>query len=179
MTKQKALETIERLGLDNRGYANLKEAINVAIECLRESCDKEQKVENQPCSCYRETTEKHYLSEFAQGIYFAKTGKRKNYTESIVGKCMGTKEVDVCSCGGDCRKCDFYPEKRKKAIREAYPTDNDKELLYWLRTHMTSITRYVFNENHDRDEEYKVLAKKAVDEILFMINGERTRHNTK
>ena len=23
----------------------------------------------------------------------------------------GTKEVDVCNCGGDRSKCDFYPEK--------------------------------------------------------------------
>lgn len=26
--------------------------------------------------------------------------------------CMGTKECDPCSCGGDMSKCDFYPEKR-------------------------------------------------------------------
>lgn len=26
--------------------------------------------------------------------------------------CKGTKELDVCRCGGDVKKCDFYPEKR-------------------------------------------------------------------
>jgi hypothetical protein len=26
--------------------------------------------------------------------------------------CNGTKERDVCRCGGDVKKCDFYPEKR-------------------------------------------------------------------
>ena len=30
-------------------------------------------------------------------------------------RCLGTKEVDRCNCGGDESKCDFYPEKRKKA----------------------------------------------------------------
>ena len=30
-------------------------------------------------------------------------------------RCLGTKEVETCSCGGDESKCDFYPEKRKKA----------------------------------------------------------------
>lgn len=29
--------------------------------------------------------------------------------------CMGTKEMDVCSCNGHRRKCDFYPEIREKA----------------------------------------------------------------
>lgn len=26
--------------------------------------------------------------------------------------CKGTKELDVCRCGGDVKKCDFYPKKR-------------------------------------------------------------------
>ena len=30
-------------------------------------------------------------------------------------RCLGTKEVEPCSCGGDESKCDFYPEKRKAA----------------------------------------------------------------
>lgn len=29
-----------------------------------------------------------------------------------IERCSGTKEVDVCNCGGDSGKCDFYPEKR-------------------------------------------------------------------
>lgn len=33
----------------------------------------------------------------------------------IIGRCYGTKERDVCSCGGDESKCDFYPEKRAAA----------------------------------------------------------------
>ena len=31
------------------------------------------------------------------------------------GVCLGTKEQDRCSCGGDESKCNFYPEKRKAA----------------------------------------------------------------
>ena len=30
-------------------------------------------------------------------------------------RCLGTKEVETCSCGGDKSKCDFYPKKRKAA----------------------------------------------------------------
>lgn len=29
-----------------------------------------------------------------------------------IERCSGTKEVDVCNCGGGSGKCDFYPEKR-------------------------------------------------------------------
>ena len=30
-------------------------------------------------------------------------------------ECWGTKEREVCKCGGDPTKCDFYPEVRAKA----------------------------------------------------------------
>lgn len=30
-------------------------------------------------------------------------------------RCLGTKEVETCSCDGDESKCDFYPEKRRAA----------------------------------------------------------------
>lgn len=29
--------------------------------------------------------------------------------------CNGTKERELCHCGGDERKCDFYPKKRERA----------------------------------------------------------------
>lgn len=58
------------------------------------------------------------------------------------------------------------------------------DLLFMLRTNMTSITRYVRNERvlhpHltegqfiDRNLEYKKLAKDAVNNILQYINGEQ------
>lgn len=31
------------------------------------------------------------------------------------GRCVGTREVDSCFCGGDESKCDFYPEVREKS----------------------------------------------------------------
>jgi hypothetical protein len=47
--------------------------------------------------------------------------------------CNGTKEQDVCSCGGDRAKCDFYPQVRNKALKENEPMKaklliNGKEL---------------------------------------------------
>ena len=39
-------------------------------------------------------------------------------TYSGESRCLGTKEVETCSCGGDESKCDFYPEKRKAAEKK-------------------------------------------------------------
>lgn len=32
------------------------------------------------------------------------------------GYCMGTKEMEFCSCHGDESKCNYYPEKRNKKM---------------------------------------------------------------
>jgi hypothetical protein len=37
------------------------------------------------------------------------------------GVCWGTREQDICSCGGDRTKCDFYPDVREKAFKEIEP----------------------------------------------------------
>ena len=37
------------------------------------------------------------------------------HDENGKSECWGTRERDVCSCGGDETKCDFYPEKRASA----------------------------------------------------------------
>ena len=44
----------------------------------------------------------------------------KTYTEPY-GYCNGTRERDLCSCGGDRTKCNFYPEVREKALKEQLP----------------------------------------------------------
>lgn len=36
------------------------------------------------------------------------------------GQCYGTRECDPCDCGGDESKCDFYPEKRKAAMKPEF-----------------------------------------------------------
>jgi hypothetical protein len=45
--------------------------------------------------------------------------------------CIGTKEWDQCSCGGDRSKCDFYEHVREKAILEAAQQYNDKATIYF------------------------------------------------
>ena len=36
------------------------------------------------------------------------------------GRCLGTKEIETCDCGGDESKCDFYPERRKKSKKPSF-----------------------------------------------------------
>lgn len=47
-------------------------------------------------------------------------GKCVSYVESRwsdeFGCCMGTKEMETCSCQGDETRCNFYPEKRIKKM---------------------------------------------------------------
>lgn len=54
----------------------------------------------------------------------------KNYSLDCISTesysvCFGTKECEKCSCGGDRTKCDFYPEVRLKAQKEAIENSLD------------------------------------------------------
>lgn len=47
----------------------------------------------------------------------------KGATDAAQGYCIGTKECEDCSCGGNELKCDFYDYIRERAILEqASPT---------------------------------------------------------
>ena len=64
------------------------------------------------CDCYRTRTVKHYLSEYEKGYYAAlHGGARVDFIDEEESYCIGTKEREICTCGGDKRKCDFYPTK--------------------------------------------------------------------
>lgn len=45
-----------------------------------------------------------------------------------IGRCLGTKEIETCDCGGDESKCDFYPERRKKSKKHNF-SDIIQELI--------------------------------------------------
>lgn len=61
------------------------------------------------CDCYRVEPEIHcFVDEKGVPIY-----------ESInVPRCRGTKESDVCDCGGNKLKCNFYERVRAEAAEE-------------------------------------------------------------
>lgn len=64
------------------------------------------------CDCYRTRIVKHYLSEYEKGYYAAlHGGARVDFIDEEESYCIGTKECECCTCGGDKRKCNFYPAK--------------------------------------------------------------------
>lgn len=64
------------------------------------------------CDCYRTRIVRHYLSEYEKGYYAALYGgARVDFINEEESYCIGTKERECCACGGDKRKCDFYPAK--------------------------------------------------------------------
>ena len=58
------------------------------------------------------------------------------YSRYVYSVCLGAKELERCYCGGDKSKCDFYPEKRKAAIKpmntaEMYIKANENGKTYY------------------------------------------------
>lgn len=72
------------------------------------------------CDCYRVEPEIHcFVDENGIPIY-----------ESInVPRCLGTKEKDVCDCGGDKLKCNFYERVRAEAAEEKKSLSTNKNVL--------------------------------------------------
>lgn len=61
------------------------------------------------CDCYCEDIK-------AEPRYNQYTGDYVGSVDVKFAYCIGTKEQDECSCGGDHAKCDFYHEIREKAV---------------------------------------------------------------
>lgn len=60
-------------------------------------------------------------------------------------RCLGTKEKELCACGGDELKCDFYPKNKDKASRSNV-TDIVTEIESIL---MASDTNWMLSYNPD------------------------------
>ena len=64
------------------------------------------------CDSYRTKKMRRYLTEYEKGFYSALHGRSPvDYIVEDRSYCAGTKECESCTCGGDRRKCDFYPIK--------------------------------------------------------------------
>lgn len=62
------------------------------------------------CDSYRTKKTRRYLTEYEKGFYAALHGRAPvDYIVEDQPYCMGTRECECCTCGGDKRKCDFYP----------------------------------------------------------------------
>lgn len=40
--------------------------------------------------------------------------------DTMNGECWGTKERELCNCGGDTEYCNYYPERRN--LKDTRPT---------------------------------------------------------
>ena len=82
------------------------------------------------CDCYQFETKRRYLSNIDKITYTLATERlAPEYIDEEVGVCYGTKEKDVCNCGGDKRKCSFYEIVREKAAEEEKNLSTSKSVL--------------------------------------------------
>lgn len=106
----------------------------------------------------------------------------------ICNACEMGHGFDGCSYGGreHYKRCSITQKTAKALYNVGYrkmkqaqieeiakfdkPCYDYNKLLYIIRCNMTSITRYVRNENEAYDIRYKELAEKAVENILKAIN---------
>lgn len=58
--------------------------------------------------------------------------ERNDKTLQFREECWGTKEREVCSCGGDTTKCTFYPEIRLEALAKKNRELKIKKLKLFL-----------------------------------------------
>lgn len=65
------------------------------------------------CAYYRVKKVQRHLSDYEQGVYFGLYGLKKKCIEEEKSYCIGTRECDTCSCGGDRSKCDLYEDARE------------------------------------------------------------------
>lgn len=71
------------------------------------------------CDCYRTKKVRRYLTEYEKGFYAALHGGiSTDYIVENQSYCLGTKECEFCTCGGDKRKCDFYRNTDKDYEKE-------------------------------------------------------------
>ena len=93
---------------------------------------------------------------------------------NVVSRCQREKDKGrdgtACYCKGRKIACTYSAKTRMEGIAEEMSLD-EKERVYWIRTHMTSISRYLKNENPKHAEEYKKLALEAAEAILRIVNG--------
>lgn len=117
------------------------------------------------CDCYQFETKRRYLSNIDKITYTLATERlAPEYIDEEVGVCYGTKEKDVCNCGGDKRKCSFYEIVREKAAEEEKNLSTTKNVLeeiesligeYWV----TDPIYYVDSKNKEEAGAAKLCCK--------------------
>nr|DAF49163.1 MAG TPA: hypothetical protein [Siphoviridae sp. ctnpt50] len=118
------------------------------------------------CDCYHVEPEVHrFVDENGDSVY----------GNINVPRCWGTKESDVCDCGGDKLKCNFYERVRAEAAEEKKNLSTTKDVLeeiegligeYWG----TDLIYYVDSKNKEEDGAAKLCCK-ILEAIHMSVGG--------
>ena len=84
------------------------------------------------CESYDEYVRERSATAFEKGVHFGRTGKMIEKVTETVSRCRGTKECEPCECGGDRRKCDFYPENRLPENVAKYEKEHAPKFGKWI-----------------------------------------------
>ena len=135
------------------------------------------------CSCYQFETKRRYLSNIDKITYTLATERlAPEYIDEKVGVCYGTKEKDVCNCGGDRRKCSFYERVRAEAAEEEKSLSTNKNVLekiegligeYWG----TDPIYYTNSKNKEESGAAKLCCK-ILEAIRIAQRGENDEENS-
>ena len=116
------------------------------------------------CTSYHKKQERRYT-------YHPITGQPIG-RDVEVGVCFGTKEVDQCSCDGDERRCDFYPEVRQRAMQKMHGRLGDPiDRAYLSDWYINSVSESdipVWTEEHldELFNDFYLIPKENADETL-------------
>lgn len=84
------------------------------------------------CNSYDEIVCKRTPTEFERGYHLAMFGEYLTQVTETRAYCNGTKDHEMCTCGGDRRKCDFYPENRKPENVAKYEKEHAPKFGEWI-----------------------------------------------
>ena len=128
------------------------------------------------CDCYQFETKRRYLSNIDKITYTLATERlAPEYIDEKVSVSYGTKEKDVCNCGGDRRKGSFYESVREKAAEKEKSLSTNKNVLeeiegligeYWG----TEPIYYIDSKNEEEAEAAKLCCK--ILEAIRTLRGE-------
>ena len=104
------------------------------------------------CECYRIRTKRRYFSDYEKGYAAAQGKLLPDYEDICEGVCLGTKEVDHCSCDGDLSKCDFYENARLAAQRSIMPQQQAIAEIERLIENYWGTDPVYYTDSEDKEE---------------------------
>lgn len=129
------------------------------------------------CGCYKIRAERRYFSDYDKGYAAAQGRQLPDCEDTYVGICLGTKEVDRCSCGGDRSKCDFYENVRQEAQDKNQSLNTTYEQAFSkienLIGNYWGVDPIYYTDSKDKSEaDYAKLCCKILEAIRISQEGE-------